>query len=398
MQIPRIADEDWTLPGGITARLRAAGTGDLQAVRGLYHRTYGDRYAVPEVANPEHTARALADPTNYLWLVTEVQDRVVGSVIFAVDPFHRLGKAFGGVIEPEFRGQKIMTHMIQEGHRRLLVENGPCDLLYAVVRTFVSLTFHSDLRGLGYIDTGIFPNVRRVRDYETHGFKVCPGPAGYSCRRRPPRLFHQVETLYQIVASRLDLDPPEIVPVRLSPRPGEHVTLEQVPPEEFPGGIEAERERLRHEGQLSFGFYPLHEPNLMLASQDRSVKAFLYHQPIDGHASLLGMTTGGRDMVDVLESLGNACEALDVKYLEILASAYDPVLQAQLWQAYFIPSAWFPAARLCEDGCREDYLVASRTFVPLHFKGLKLTEESKPFILEYFKLYTGRLWEELVDA
>jgi len=136
----------------------------------------------------------------------------------------------------------------------------------------------------------------------------------------------------------------------------------------------------------------------MLASQDRSVKAFLYHQPVDGHASLLGITTGGRDMVDVLESLGKACENLDVKYLEILASAYDPVLQAQLWQAYFIPSAWFPAARLCEDGCREDYLVASRTFVPLHFKGLKLTEESKPFILEYFKLYTGRLWEELMDA
>ena len=25
-------------------------------------------------------------------------------------------------------------------------------------------------------------------------------------------------------------------------------------------------------------------------------------------------------------------------------------------------------------------------------------EEAKPFILEYFKLYTGRLWEELVDA
>ena len=73
-------------------------------------------------------------------------------------------------------------------------------------------------------------------------------------------------------------------------------------------------------------------------------------------------------------------------------------MQARLWQAYFIPSAWFPAARLAEDGQREDYLVASRSFVPLHFKGMKLTEEAKPFILEYFKLYTGRLWEELVDA
>ena len=43
--------------------------------------------------------------------------------------------------------------------------------------TFVSLSFHQDLRGLGYVDTGIFPNVRRVRDYETHGFKCCFAPA-----------------------------------------------------------------------------------------------------------------------------------------------------------------------------------------------------------------------------
>lgn len=398
MQIAPTPAEDWTLPSGARARLRAAGTADLEPVRALYFRTYGDRYGVPEVADPQHTARALADPTNYLWLVTEVQGRVVGSVIFSVDPYHRVGKSFGGVIEPEMRGQKIMTHMIREGHRRLMVDGGPCDLIYAVVRTFVSLSFHQDLRGLGYVDTGIFPNVRRVRDYETHGFKCCFAPHALDRRRRPPRLFHQVQTLYEIVGARLGLDEAIIEHPRLSPPPGEAIPLAGVPPEEVPGGIEAERERLRGAGQLEFGFYPLHEPNLLLANADRSVKAFLYHQPVDGHASLLGMTTGGHDMVDVLGAVADACEALDLKYLEILASAYDPKVQAQLWQAYFIPSAWFPAARLAEDGQREDYLVASRSFVPLHFKGMKLTEEAKPFILEYFKLYTGRLWEELVDA
>lgn len=398
MQVSDTPNQDWTLPCGTPARLRAAGPADLEAVRNLYFRTYGDRYGVPEVADPAHTGRALEDPKNYLWLVTEVEGKVVGSVIFAMDPYHRLGKSFGGVIEPERRGQKIMSHMIEEGHRRLLKAGGPCDLLYAVVRTFISLTFHKDLWNLGYLDTGVFPNVRRVRDYETHGFKVCAAAHCYEKRRRPPRLFQQVETLYEIVRSRLGLDPAVIEQVKLKAPPGELVELSEVPGSEFPAGIEAERERLRLAGELQFGFYPLHEPNLLLAGAERSVRAFLYYQPLDGHASLLGLTTGGRDLVDVLASLGNACDALGVKYLEVLASAYDPQVQAQLWQAYFLPCAWFPAARLSEDGLREDFLVCSRTFVPLHFKGLKLTEEAKPYLLEFFKLYTGRLWEELVDA
>ena len=101
----------------------------------------------------------------------------------------------------------------------------------------------------------------------------------------------------------------------------------------------------------------------------------------------------------LLESIAKASEKLGAKYLEALASAYDPLIQAQLWQADFIPSAWFPAARLSDDdGKREDYLAVSRSFVPMHFKGLKLTKESKPYLLEYFKAYSDRLWEELLDA
>lgn len=390
--------QEWTLPAGPRALLRKARAADMEAVRELYFRTYGDRYGLPEVADPEITARVVEDPS-YLWLVTEIGGQVAGSVIFAVDPYHRLGKSFGGVIDPGYRGQKIMSHMIRQGHRHLLVEGGPCDLIYAVVRTFISLSFHSDLKELGYVDTGVFPNVRRVRHYETHGLKICPGPQAFVNRRRPPRLIKEVETLYEITRSRLPgLDAPVLEPVALRPAGAERVELAPVPPEEIPYGIESERERLRREGSLECGFFPLHEPNLLLADASRRIRAFLYYQPKDGHASLLGLTVDGRDRTEVLLSVGDACDALGVKYLELLVSAYDPVLQAQAYQAYFLPCAYFPAARLAEDGLREDYLVTSRTFVPLHFKGLKLTEDTKEYMLEFFKTYTGRLWEELMDA
>lgn len=399
MQELSIEHKEWTLSDGSVAKLRTGNPADLGAIRDLYFKTYGNQYTISEIANPDHTARALANKTNYLWIVTEVDNNIVGSVIFTVDPYHRLGKAFSGVIKPEYRGQKMIYTMMKEGHNCLLREGGPCDLIYAVVRTFVSRNFHRNLCDLGYIDTGIFPNVRKVRDYETHGFKVCPAPHAFANRRTVPRLFNQVQTLYRLVSSKLGLDMATNVRHLELPQPEDTIiALQEVPASDFPNGIEVERERLRQAGQLRFGFYPLHEPNVMLANADRTVKAFLYFQKVDGHCSLLGLETGGHDMVVLLESLAVACERLEVKYLEVLASAYDAMLQAQLWQAYFIPCAWFPAARLVDDKQREDYLVASRTFVPLHFKGLKLTDESKPYLLEYFKLYTARLWEELVDA
>ncbi|HXE71348.1 MAG TPA: hypothetical protein VNO81_01710 [Candidatus Nitrosotenuis sp.] len=396
MMAPDILCE-WTLPRGDRARIRRAGPGDAEAVRSLYLRTYGDRYGLPEVADRERTARALQDPY-YTWLVAECQGEVVGSVVFVQDPYHRLGKTFGGVVAEGFRGQHIMPHMIEEGHRRFLAPDGPCDLLYAVVRTFVPLSFHRELKELGYVDVGIFPNVRKVREYETHGLKIRPGPTFMPLRRPRPHLIPQVKTLYDIARSRLELEEPLVEELHLGPPPPGRLELRPFHPWEVVGGIEAQREAARREGRLEFGFFPLHEPNLLLADLTGTVQAFIYYQPLDGHSSLLGLVTGGLDRVEALLSVAGVCEQMGVKYLELLVPAYDPLLQAQAWQAGFLPCAYFPGARLAEDGRREDYVITSRTFVPLHFRGLKLTEDVKPYLLEYFKIYASFLWEELMDA
>ncbi len=393
-----IASRSITLADGQTAIIRQANINDFEHVRSLYYATYGDKYTIAEIADPNCTAKALSDRNDYLWIVTEVEGEIIGSVIFAVDPYHRMGKSFSGVIKREFRGQRIIYHMMTAGHDCLLCPGGPCDLLFAVVRTFVSPNFHRHLKELGYIDTGVFPNVRKVKDYETHGFKVCPGPHAFD-HRSQPRFFDQALTLYRIVAQRFDLGPAISLHIELPTEQNKLIELHEVDSSKLPNGIEFERERLRQRGELRFGFYPLQVPNLMLTDAEESFKIFLNYQPVDGNASVLGLNTNNKNMVTILESIAAYCERIGVKYLELLASAHDPLLQAELWQASFIPCALFPAARYYpEDNHREDYLVASRTFVPLHFKGLKLTDDVKPLLLEFFKLYTGRLWEELVLA
>lgn len=389
--------QELILDDGRKITIRAANIDDLEKIRGLYQATYGNSYTIVEVADPKRTASALQSPNNYLWIVCQFEERIVGSVIFSVDPYHHLGKAFSGIIDREFRGQKLIYSMMRAGHACLLREGGPCDLIYAIVRTFVSVNFHSHLKELGYIDLGIFPNVRKLSYYETHTFKICPGPNAFKNRRPLPRIYDQVQTLYRLVDSQLQLGSALMKSIELPDKKTEIIKFHEAAPEDFPNGIEAEREKLRQENKLRFGFCPLLEPNHMLINNEKTVRAFLNYQPTDGHASLLGLQTGEFDMVDLLESLAAFCESTDIKYLEVLASAYDPIIQAQLWKSYFIPSAWFPAARL-DNGQRQDYMIASRSFVPLHFKGLQLTDDSKPYLLEFFKLYTARLWEELVNA
>lgn len=393
-----MAPQEITLEGGQKAEIRRARPEDQEQIKGLYQKIYGGAYSIPEIADPVKMGKALANKTDYLWIVCQKDEEIIGSVIFAVDPYHHVGEAFSGVIDKAYQGNGLIYKMMKNGHNSLLEDNGPCALIYAMVRTFVSTSFHKHLKELGYMDMGVFPNVRYVNGYETHSFKICFGPHALENRRALPRIYNQVQTLYRLVEHQLSLGNAIMKSIDLPPCSGGLIKLIKASEADHPDGIEAEREKLRQAGKLRFGFCPLLEPNLMLISEDKSVKAFFNFQEMDGHATMVGLETGDHDMICLLESAAAACEKEKVKYLEVLASAYDPMIQAQLWEAHFIPCAWFPAARLADDGKRLDYMFASRSFVPLHFQGLRLTDDNKPYLLEFFKMYTARLWEELVNA
>ena len=148
---------------------------------------------------------------------------------------------------------------------------------------------------------------------------------------------------------------------------------------------------------LKFGFFPFHEPNQILSDPTGQVRVFLSHQETDGHSSILGVDPGPYEPVSVLLSVAEYCEDRGAVYLELLVSAYQPELQAAAYLAGFLPCAYFLGAEIREQK-RCDVIVTSRTFVPLHFSGLRLTESAKPYLLEFFKVYTERLWEDLLDA
>jgi hypothetical protein len=393
---------EWTSEDGTPVLMRRARMEDREALRRLYIAQYGDRYALPEVIDDERSEEVLTGD-NWVWLLAENKGRVVASLIFGWDPQHRIGKSFAGVVDPDRRGNKTMQKMLREGLDRLLIHGETFELVYAVVRTFVPPSFHRDLANLGFHDVGVFPNVRKVLQYETHGLKIALGPLALEKRRRHPHLIPQLEGLYSISRERFGLESPRIdhqaVPA-VRKAVDLRVELRPVAAAGVDGVTKSRIEMLRRSSRdLKFGFFPLHEPNQILSDPTGKVRVFLSHTPTDGHSSILGVDPGPYDPVSVLMSVSDYCSERGGVYLELLISAYDPMLQAAGYLAGFLPCAYFLAAsRDHYSGQRQDVVVTSKTFVPLHFAGLSLTETSKPYLLEFFKVYTGRLWEELMDA
>lgn len=391
---------EWRQDDGRIVELRRAEMADIPAIRRLYFETYGDRYALPEVVDDDRTQETILSP-DWVWLIALCDGVVVGSVIFGVDPENRLGKSLAGVVSSTFRGQRTMHRMVAEGLDRLMNDGNVLDEVYAVVRTFVTPAFHRDLLSLGFEDVGVFPNVRKVRRYETHGLKICVSPRALERRRRCPKLIPQTANLYRIASGRFELEDAEIDHRAVSEvRKSIDLRVELAPVAEAGvDGVTRNRIKMlrRSSRALKFGFFPFHEANQILSDPTGQVRVFLSHQPTDGHSSILGVDPGPYEPVSVLLSVAEYCEERGAVYLELLVSAYRPELQAAAYLAGFLPCGYFLGAQLL-NGARNDIIVTSRTFVPLHFSGLRLTESAKPYLLEYFKVYTERLWEDLLDA
>lgn len=383
--------EKMSLAEGSEVTLRVATEADMDDIKHLYYLVYGGRYTLPEVNDRDKMKWAIHDP-NYFWLLCEDLGRLVGSVIFVVDPGHKIGKSLAGVILPDYRGHKLMMRTIKRGLDYLCEERNLCELVYAVVRTFISPGFHRDLESIGFVDTGIFPNVRKIGKYETHGLKVYVRDSALQARRHEPRLSPEANQIYEIVRERMGLEPARVEKMEIE-RKAEEMNLELLI-EKSPE-VEWEYYRMRDEGRLRFSFFPFHYPQIRLYTRDWNTVAYIHFQETDGHGGLMGLLTDQNDLVGVLNVVSGYCESMGIRYLELLLEAYDPYLQRIAYEANFLPCAYFPAASRQADGTRLDYIVTSNSFVPPNFKGLRLSESTKPFLETFYKIYTARLWSDI---
>ena len=354
--------------------LRRAGLEDAEEIWQLYNRVYSGQYTLPIVNIRATREEALADP-NCLWLVNEAADgTLVGSVIFTVSPDERHAKVFAAVVEREYRRDHLMYQTLEAGIRQLMYTERICDVIYATTRT---RTMGPDtlLSKLGFISLGIFPNVHRLTEYETHGLKALFHPEAFAARRRLPQLIPEVAGFYDIIRRSYGLEPAEIVPVEGK------LHLEVIRGPE----VEAAYAKSRADNELMTDFFPFHPPTHLLTTERGHVKAYLNYEGKDGHGVLVALKAA-RESVQHLEHIFNVVyetgRTLGIDYMEVLVSAYEPKQQRSALSAKFLPCAYFPSMHQ-EGPEREDYLVFARSSLPLDFSHVQLTPRDRHFLDAY---------------
>ncbi|MBI5629956.1 MAG: GNAT family N-acetyltransferase [Elusimicrobia bacterium] len=385
---PRPELQCWqSVSRGRRALIRLATPADASRIRGLYREIYHGRYPLSIIYDLHETVESL-HKDNYFWFVSEVNRQIVGSVIFCLDPEIQLAKVFGGVVRPEFRGFGLTEKAMSLGLRHLVEETQCAQSVYATART-VSPAPQKLLRKLGFRELGIFPNVRKIDNYETHCLTAYFKEGALGRRIARPRLPLLLKPFYDIVRRSTGIEDAQWRDIRISPPSpwGEaELGFELIEAKNF---ILSRWNKLKAEDKLRMQFFPFHEPNLMLVTEDQAAEIYIHYSKPDHHAVIIGGHESVPDLARLLNAVGLFLEEHGVRYLELLADAYHPGIIQKVMEARFLPSAYYPAMRW-KHGKGRDYIVFSKTFTILDFKHIAARGLFSEYLREYF-----RLWKSL---
>jgi hypothetical protein len=377
--------------------LRLATCDDANAIAMLYQVIYGGHYTNPLMRDTALLQRFLANP-DHVWIVAESQTLagessgiwkssaggyVIGSVVYETDKAHRLARAFGAAVHPQFRGQQILEKAMLMAQDYLTVKKGMIDVIYGTTRTSTPapqiVTEH-----LGYKKLGIFPNVHKTDVYETHCLTAFFTTEALWARFQDFRLHPAISNLYEIVRTECTLP-------RLQPASEGDLALDdysqRLPMELMmaPMFVRHRFEQQRDAGLLQSHFYPFHVPNIVISSPCQTVEIFIFKESADSHCTIMGIKKPrGYDFTYILEQCVSLLNAIGVRYIEILVRADKVKTIERVLRARFLPCAYFPAFQL-QDSLRYDFVVLSRTFEILDFKYLKLAGKNRVFLEEYVR-------------
>ncbi len=377
---------------GTPLLIRRASRKDGESLRSLYYSIYGEDYPLETIKDDRILAATLSDYEKYFWLILE-NDRkdAVGSVIFATDKSSNLAKVFGAVIRPDYQGNDLMRQMISKGRDHLLQEGAPFEILYATTRT-VTLAPQKLTQRLGFNTLGIFPNVRKVKKYETHGLSVYFRKGALAKRIHNPPLIPEVRDFYEITRELLDLeDEPTIA--EIPHHDLEHSTLPTLrfETEDDEESVKRRYVRLKEEGKLAFCFFPFHEAQLRIYTEGNETEVFLHFNRYDRYGCILGIKSYYQDLCGLLHQICHASREFGFKYIELLVSAFEPHAQRAAFEAGFLPCAYFPAMKPALRNKREDYIVFSRSYERLDFTNIELTGSARLYLDAFMKCWYWHL-------
>lgn len=372
--------------------IRRASPEDALKIIQLYYETYGGTYPDLMMSDYATLKRVLeTGREEYCWMVAEASTpsqvgSIVGSVVYRIDVNNRLAKVYGAAVATAFRGCNLTEQLMTKGFEILRQGKTAVEIVYATTRT-VAAAPQKLTANLGYRKLGIFPNVHKTEEYETHCLTAFFDPQVFSRRFTDFRLHPKIAPLFEVVRQECELPPLANADIhalenRTDSKPWE---LEVIHAPLFV------RHRFQDEKpmvQEHHWFFPFQEPNVLLTTPDQSIEVFAYYSEIDQHCVLIGI----RDVNQVGYGpiFRSACKVLrrmGARYIEFIMRADETRKIEIALESEFIPCAYFPAMQLSAAGYRFDYVIFSRSFEILDFRDLKLDGVNRRFLAQYFSMW-----------
>ncbi len=371
---------------GEAIQIKEAVTSDVKKIQDLFMQVYNGQYPMEYAVDPNVLKAELFDCQHYLWLIAQDKSRkkIMGAVMFNFDLQNRLGKAAGGVVAPKFQHKGLGSALLKTGVEYLTKKTDMVDVIYGTTRT-VSEGPSRMAMDVGFHKMGLFPNAVQIDNLEHLNLDIYLADRALKKRRKKPYLFTPFYEVYNIARKHLGLEQAYTVTERAPLKLSKQKILFKL--------IKDEREvvlKFRHyseQKRLSNSFFPFHMPNWLFASSDGGTEVFIWYGGVGKQASILGYRTDRVNIHDLLNSVALELQNQGAAYVEMLVDAYDYTLQQEAYTARYIPSAYFPAMQLANDGQRDDYFVLSRTFRLLDFTGSFVSEENYPFLQAYLRCY-----------
>jgi len=364
--------------------IRRAIPGDEAEIASVYHEIYGGSYPDPMMSNLKLLHQNLAKGQDYFVVGTH-NNVIVACMLYKVEKHHQLAKASGAVVKTAFRGQDLTQKMMHFGLQSLQEEGNPVSVVYATTRT-VTTAPQKLTSQLGFKKLGIFPNVHKTEDYETHCLTCFFSKDALSHRYTDFRLHPAIRELFGIVQEEVNLPDLKIaeeneIERRLTNRSQELPVLEFIDASSF---VLHRFESLKEHGQLPISFFPFHRPNTLITSPDQSVEVFLSIEKSDQHCVIVGIKKP-REIYHslVYEKVCTILRARGIRYVETLVRADKLLTLNETLKARFIPCAYFPAFQLYK-GYRLDFVILSRTFEMLDLHSIKLEGTNRKYLQQYY--------------
>ncbi|MBT3586918.1 MAG: GNAT family N-acetyltransferase [Halobacteriovoraceae bacterium] len=361
---------------------------DVEELLGLYISIYGDDYPLSLGTQKKVMVEAISDNDRYLWLVMRdtLSGVLAGSTIIEMDLEYCIGKVTGVTVSPTYRGQKIAQNLISFGVEQVLRKEKKVHSLYATART-EGLSSQQMFLKNGFIPLGIFPNCRKIKSYETLNLLGIFSDEGLARRADVQKIPENLAAIYQTVNSEIGIDKQPGV-IEACPItdfvPSE--TLDDVDDFEFidaPQFIQRRFDNLFAEDKESV-FYPFHHPNLLIASQKLDLEIYASFNKKDHYCVLITANKSIKCLRNNFKQLMFSMKELGIYYVETLVRVdyFDAI--CFLSENRFIPSAIYPAMRE-EEGMMHDYVLLTRTMVPLDFSETTFSPRFLPYVNQYTK-------------